>query len=134
MSRTAILRQRHPSLTPARAFRQPASVSLPLRSHVIAHRHVLTAACLLRAVGTVHGNADQVVPPAESFKMYEELHSRGAHAELHMLAQAPHGEKKTYDRISERFRMGKSVAGLSRQILDLSLTSQVNEICWNFAR
>ena len=94
MSRTAILRQRHPSLTPARAFRQPASVSLPLRSHVIAHRHVLTAACLLRAVGTVHGNADQVVPPAESFKMYEELHSRGAHAELHTLAQAPHGEKK----------------------------------------
>lgn len=39
----------------------------------------------------IHGNADQVVPPAESFKMYEELHSRGAHAELHMLSQAPHG-------------------------------------------
>ena len=39
----------------------------------------------------IHGNADQVVPPQESFKMYEELHSRGAHAELHMLAQAPHG-------------------------------------------
>ena len=100
MSRTAILRRRHPSLTPARAFRQPASVSLQLRSHVIAHRHVYVLiatcahCCLLAAGGTVHGNADQVVPPAESFKMYEELHSRGAHAELHMLAQAPHGEKK----------------------------------------
>eukprot|EP01046_Picozoa_sp_COSAG06_P060359 COSAG06_NODE_12812_length_1325_cov_1.080750_1_plen_80_part_00 len=61
--------------------------------------------------------------------MYEELHSRGAHAELHMLAQAPHGEKnnKPYDRTSERFRIGKSVARLSRQILDLSLTSQVKK-------
>ena len=60
-------------------------------------RDISTASPLTHAGATfpptclIHGNADQVVPPAESFKMYEELHSRGAHAELHMLAQAPHG-------------------------------------------
>lgn len=38
----------------------------------------------------IHGNADDVVSPMDSFKMYEELHRVGAHAELHMLDHAPH--------------------------------------------
>ena len=32
----------------------------------------------------IHGNGDTLVPQAESFKMYDELLSRGAHAEMHV--------------------------------------------------
>ena len=38
----------------------------------------------------LHGNGDTLVTASDSFKMYEELNSRGAHAELHMFASAPH--------------------------------------------
>jgi hypothetical protein len=37
-----------------------------------------------------HGNADNIVSPMDSLKMYKELHQLGAHAELHMIAHAPH--------------------------------------------
>ena len=36
----------------------------------------------------IHGNGDTLVPQAESFKMYDELLSRGAHAEMHVGAAA----------------------------------------------
>ena len=37
----------------------------------------------------LHGNGDTLVGTQESFKMYEEINSRGGHAELHMFASAP---------------------------------------------
>jgi pectinesterase len=38
----------------------------------------------------LHGNADSIVSPLDSMNMYSELHRLGAHAELHMIAHAPH--------------------------------------------
>jgi len=38
----------------------------------------------------LHGNGDDLVSTADVIKMYQELHSRGAHAELHLFAYAPH--------------------------------------------
>lgn len=39
----------------------------------------------------IHGNSDEFVPVSCSFDMYEALHSKGAHVELHINALAPHG-------------------------------------------
>jgi hypothetical protein len=36
----------------------------------------------------LHGNGDTLVPQKESFLMYDELLSRGAHAEMHMFASS----------------------------------------------
>lgn len=38
----------------------------------------------------IHGNADQVVPPGESFNMYQALHKVGVDVELHVFDGAPH--------------------------------------------
>ena len=39
----------------------------------------------------IHGNADEVVPAAESTLMYDALHAAGVPVELHMYAGQPHG-------------------------------------------
>jgi acetyl esterase/lipase len=38
----------------------------------------------------IHGNADQVVPPSESFNMYQALNKAGVAVELHVFDGAPH--------------------------------------------
>jgi acetyl esterase/lipase len=49
----------------------------------------------------IHGNADTVVPPSESFNMYEVLKKAGADVELHMFDGAPHA----FDRLAEYARV-----------------------------
>ncbi len=38
----------------------------------------------------IHGNADQLVPPTESFNLYQALNKAGVGVELHMFDGAPH--------------------------------------------
>jgi acetyl esterase/lipase len=38
----------------------------------------------------IHGNADMIVPPSESFRMYQVLKEAGAEVELHVFDGAPH--------------------------------------------
>ncbi|MEW6186521.1 MAG: prolyl oligopeptidase family serine peptidase [Thermodesulfobacteriota bacterium] len=38
----------------------------------------------------IHGNADQIVSPNESFHMYQALNKAGAEVELHVFDGAPH--------------------------------------------
>ncbi len=39
----------------------------------------------------IHGNADTLVSPKDSFMMYDALSAAGVPVELHMFAEAPHG-------------------------------------------
>lgn len=39
----------------------------------------------------LHGNGDELVPPAASLRMYEALVAAGVPTELHMVAEQPHG-------------------------------------------
>jgi len=39
----------------------------------------------------LHGTADRIVPPSASLRMYEALVAAKVPAELHMVAEQPHG-------------------------------------------
>lgn len=59
----------------------------------------------------IHGNGDNLVSTKEVMKMYQELHDRGAHVELHLYACAPHG-------FDGDFKMFRSLTQLSILFLD----------------
>ena len=50
----------------------------------------------------LHGTADKVVPPSASMRMYEVLSDAGVPADLHMVAEQPHGYvvQRDYHRLS----------------------------------
>jgi acetyl esterase/lipase len=50
----------------------------------------------------LHGTADQIVPPSASMRMYEALTNAGVPADLHMVAEQPHGYvvQRDYHRLS----------------------------------
>ncbi len=69
----------------------------------------------------IHGNKDEVVPPAASLRMYEALVNAGAPVELHMYAEQPHA----FDAASLFGRQCAEIMNLflRRYVVDRQLTA-----------